>query len=602
MTLPDVIFNQHIVALGKTGAGKSYTLRGLVERLLEDGKRVCIVDPKGDWWGLKSSASGKSAGFPVVIFGGDHADVPLNAHVGGQVAELVATGNRPCILDFGGWMVGERTRFWIDFAHGLFKHNRGPLWVVIDEVHNFAPQGKIQDPDAGKCLHWTNRLASEGRGKGITILMASQRPQKVHKDTLTCAETLIAMRVLHPLDRGAVKEWIDGCGNAEQGKQVLNDLAQMKVGEGWVWSPEIGFLERVKFPTIKTFDSFAAPTITGAAAPKGWAEVDLDDVKKTLSAVVEQAKANDPGELKKQIAALKKEKSELEKSRPQKQTKSTTDPRLRKALETAMKFIIEVKTHNFDPGAQPETIKAAIDSAVAAAMKQIGQKVEARNRDMARWQGAASQCLSKIDALMKDDKIEIGVAVKHNEPFDVSTMPHRSAGVRSASAAKNAPRKIESNGEAFNGRLPIGERKILEALIQYPEGLERSQLTVLTGYKRSSRDAYISRLREKDLVAVSVDRVEATPEGIAALPDAQPLPIGVDLQQFHLGRLPQGERALLEILIGAYPESVAKDTLTERTGYMRSSRDAYLARMRAKQIITEPSRGEARASDTLFDT
>lgn len=594
--MPSAIFNQHIVALGKTGAGKSYTLRGLVERLLEDGKRVCIVDPKGDWWGLKSSASGKSAGYPVVIFGGDHADVPLNAHVGAQVAELVATGNRPCILDFGGWMVGERTRFWIDFAHGLFKHNKAPLWLVIDEVHNFAPQGKILDPDAGKCLHWTNRLASEGRGKGINLMMASQRPQKVHKDTLTCAETLIAMKVIHPRDRDAIKEWIDGCGNPEQGKEILNSLAQMKTGAGWVWSPEIEFLERVEFPTIKTFDSFAAPTMSGAAAPKGWAEVDLDDVKKSLASVVEQAKANDPGELKKQIAALKKEKTELEKGRPQKQTKSTTDPRLRKALEAAMKFIIEVKTHNFEPGAKPETIKAAIDSAVASAMKQIEQKVEARNRDLKRWQDAAAQYLSRIDALMKDDKIEIGVAVKHNEPFSVTRDP------RKVAVPHSRPPRQPTNGEAFDGRIPIGERKILEALIQYPEGLDRSQLTVLSGYKRSSRDAYIARLREKGLVDGSGDRVQATPEGIAALPDAQPLPTGADLQQFHLGRLPQGERALLEILIGAYPEAVDKDTLTERTGYMRSSRDAYLARMRAKQIITEPSRGEVRASDTLFDT
>lgn len=560
MTLPASIFNQHIVALGKTGAGKSYTLRGLVERLLEDGKRVCIVDPKGDWWGLKSSASGKSAGYPVVIFGGDHADVPLNAHVGGQVSELVATGNRPCILDFGGWMVSERTRFWIDFAHGLFKHNRGPLWVVIDEVHNFAPQGKILDPDAGKCLHWTNRLASEGRGKGITILMASQRPQKVHKDTLTCAETLIAMRVLHPLDRGAVKEWIDGCGDAEQGKQVLNDLAQMKRGEGWVWSPEIGFLERVTFPTIKTFDSFAAPTVTGAAAPKGWAEVDLDEVKKSLASVVEQAKANDPGELKKQIAALKKEKAELENVIPN----QSAEPKPARKVEVPV--VRESDLRRFE----------AAGERIATGM----EKLSAHLVNLSKWQQETTARLKAI----------------------ATPMPQRSVVVRVAPPATSVPRKIKCNGEAFNGRLPIGERKILEALIQYPEGLERSQLTVLTGYKRSSRDAYIARLREKGLVDGSGERVQTTPEGIAALPDAQPLPIGVDLQQFHLGRLPQGERALLEILIGAYPESVAKDTLTERTGYMRSSRDAYLARMRAKQIITEPSRGEVRASDTLFDT
>jgi DNA helicase HerA-like ATPase len=101
---------QHVIILGKTGAGKSSTMRLLVESLLTDSKPVCIIDPKGDWWGLKSSASGKQAGFPVIIFGGDHADIPLTVHAGAYVAELVATGNRPCIIDLGGWTVGDRTQ------------------------------------------------------------------------------------------------------------------------------------------------------------------------------------------------------------------------------------------------------------------------------------------------------------------------------------------------------------------------------------------------------------------------------------------------------------------------------------------------------------
>ena len=74
-------------------------MRVLVEHLLSEGKPVCIVDPKGDWHGLRSSADGKRAGYPIVIFGGEHGDVPLNAHAGAAVAELIATGNRPALID-----------------------------------------------------------------------------------------------------------------------------------------------------------------------------------------------------------------------------------------------------------------------------------------------------------------------------------------------------------------------------------------------------------------------------------------------------------------------------------------------------------------------
>src|SRR3990167_10200663 len=89
LPIPEAALAQHVAVLGKTGAGKSSVLRLIVEGLLDAGKPVCIVDPKGDWWGLKSSASGKRAGYSVIIFGGEHADVPINAHAGVHVAELV---------------------------------------------------------------------------------------------------------------------------------------------------------------------------------------------------------------------------------------------------------------------------------------------------------------------------------------------------------------------------------------------------------------------------------------------------------------------------------------------------------------------------------
>lgn len=310
--IPEEVLSQHAVALGKTGKGKSSVLRYLVEHLLRKKKRVCVIDPKGDWWGLKYSADGKGPGFPVIAFGnfkGNRAgDVPINDRSGKHVAELISSGNRPCILGFNGWSQGAMTRFWIDFAQTLFNTNSGELYLVGDEFHNFAPKGKILTPEVGMCLYWSNKILSEGRGLGLICLIASQRPQKVHNDSLTCCETLIALGVTHSADRGAVKDWVDGCGDMERGKVVLNSLASLKRGEAYVWSPEIGFgPELVKFPKYSTFDSFAPPQLQAKVNAKGWDDVDLQDVKAKLASVIEEHKANDPAELKKQIAALKKE-------------------------------------------------------------------------------------------------------------------------------------------------------------------------------------------------------------------------------------------------------------------------------------------------------
>src|SRR5216684_5592518 len=125
--------------------------------------------------------------------------------------------------------------------------------------------------------------------------MASRTNGFIARRTLTSAETLIAMRVLHPSDRAAVADWIKGCGDPVLGTDVLNTLAQMDRGEGWAWSPEIGFgPERVKFPMFRTYDSFRPQTAADTKALKGWAEVDLDDIRARLATVVKKAEASDP--------------------------------------------------------------------------------------------------------------------------------------------------------------------------------------------------------------------------------------------------------------------------------------------------------------------
>src|SRR3954451_22256014 len=70
---PSAALDDRIAIVGTAGSGKIYTAKGFVERLLDAGARVTIVDPLGVWWGLCAGAEG-NAGYPVVVFGGRHAD------------------------------------------------------------------------------------------------------------------------------------------------------------------------------------------------------------------------------------------------------------------------------------------------------------------------------------------------------------------------------------------------------------------------------------------------------------------------------------------------------------------------------------------------
>jgi hypothetical protein len=574
--IPDAALKQHLIALGKTGAGKSSVLRLLVERMLDDRCPVCILDPKGDWWGLKSSARGDRAGYPVVIFGGEHGDVPLNAHAGAHVAELVATGNRPCIIDLGGWLVSDRTRFFIDFASTLFRHSRGPRWLVIDEVHNFAPQGKVLDPDAGKMLHWANRLASEGRGKGITLLAASQRPQKVHKDFVTSCETLIAMRVIHPLDRGAIKDWIDGCPDASKGREVLEQLASMPRGEGWVWSPEIGFGPvRIAFPLFKTYDSFAAPTGEGTEKLKGWAEVDLDDVKSKLATVVQEAEANDPKRLRAEISRLNAQAHRLTKDQPGGATPAQLNAEYTRGRE-----------EGFDAGRQE----------AARILREIA--TEAKSKIHVAL-GQLNIAAGHVDSLAevsertyaKRKSIDIHLTHKRRQDLD-SAVPHKAQQRASAGQAAASP-------ELGTG----GLRRMMIALAQRPQGLTRRSLGVRAGMSSQSGTfaTYLAKGRTLGWLNGDANAIRVTDAGLEALGSYEPLPTGSALRAYWIGEFGGGAARLLEAIAAAYPDGITRDQAGDAAQLSPQSGTfaTYLSKLRALELIS--GSGTLRASDELFD-
>lgn len=307
MLIPSDALNQHIAVLGKTGSGKTYAAKGIVERLLREHRQTCVIDPTGAWWGLRLAADGKGKGFDVVLLGGEHADIPLAERSGPAVARLVTEQGASVVIDTSGFHTGQYTRWFIDFAENLYTTLRNPLHLVIDEAHYFAPQqGGFKDVDSNKMLHTCNRLMSGGRSRGVRAMLITQRPSKLHKDSLTCADTLIAMRVIGPQDRQAIKDWIDGAGDPVQGKTVLDSLAQLQRGEGWVWYPEGKHLKRVMFPVIATYDSSAAPKHGAKSSPKV-GEIDLAEVQTALAEAVKEAEANDPKLLRKEIAELKKQ-------------------------------------------------------------------------------------------------------------------------------------------------------------------------------------------------------------------------------------------------------------------------------------------------------
>lgn len=589
LPIPRKALDQNVILLGKTRSGKSSTLRVIVENLLAEKQRTCIITPKDDWWGLKLGADGKSAGCPVVIFGGRHADVPITEHAGAQIAKLVATGNRPCVIVLAGLSHRARTKFFIDFADALFRLNEGPIYLVIDECHNFTPKGRVSDFEQGEMLYWANKLASEGLGLGIMLLSASQRPQKVHNDYLTSHETLIAKRVVHASDRKAYQDWIDGCGDPAVGKTMIGALAGLSRSQAYAWSPEIGFgPQLVEFPFFATYDSFKPQKPGSSMKLKGWASIDLKDVREQLATVIEEAKANDP-------VALRAENADLRKQLSAKNVPIVALPAPPDA--GAMKRAIDVAN-------------AEIAKAFRLQLAQVIQSTEDEQREKMRdaaakiAEGVADRFVAMVetvgarfakvvaDAKLPGDTIRaIGKDLTKTAAVPAAAQPLRLA----------PPVKVGS-GEGATG-LSKGARTLLAAIVQHPDGLTSEGMTVICGYKKTSRNEYLRQLFAHGnlgaLIVLTGDRYKATEAGMRALGSYERLPTGDALREYWLIKLTGGEHAIFAYLSSSRAAR-SRDEIEQSCGYKKTSTNEYVRKLRARGLVVGADTGSVRAADMLF--
>src|SRR6516162_8204768 len=135
VSLPAEALDDRIAIVGTAGSGKTYAAKGFVERLLESGARVAIVDPLGVWWGLRASADGITPGYPVVVFGGRHADVLITSDMGAAVGRMIAREALVCVVDLSDLgSSAARRRFMATFAEALYETNEEPLHLVLDEA------------------------------------------------------------------------------------------------------------------------------------------------------------------------------------------------------------------------------------------------------------------------------------------------------------------------------------------------------------------------------------------------------------------------------------------------------------------------------------
>src|ERR1051326_8684054 len=341
LKLPLEAVTQTFAILAKRGVGKTYTGAVMVEEMLAAKQQVVVADPIGVWWGLRSSADGKGDGFPIVVFGGEHADVPLEEHSGEVIAGAIVENGFSAILDLSLLRKGAQVRFMTAFAEALYRLNRKPLHLAVDEADAFATQRPMKGEE--RLLGSFEDIVRRGRARGLGVTLITQRAAVLNKNVLTQIEVLIVLRTISPQDREAIETWTVVHGTPKQLEQLSESLASLPIGTAWFWSP--GWLDVFKKVEVRqriTFDSSSTPKVgEKVRAPKQIAAVDLDQLGAQIKATAEKQKENDPRALKAEIGTLRAEISRLQKATPAAGEKIRQVPVLSKSDQKLMADCVE---------------------------------------------------------------------------------------------------------------------------------------------------------------------------------------------------------------------------------------------------------------------
>jgi hypothetical protein len=280
-TLPVDLATRTQAIIGIRGSGKTTAATAQAEEFCEAGVPWIALDPTGVWWGLRVNADGSPGGYPVVIIGGDHADIPLEKGSGRQIADAVIAENICCVIDLKGESKTGYRHFVTDFCDRLMELTpRVPRHIFIEEAPEFVPQSPMGEQR--RALAAVDRLVRLGRNNGYGATLISQRFATIHKNVLTQCENLMALRCIGKRDRVAAKEWIAEVVQMEDDEEAdlrahtfMASLAKLNDGEAWFWSPQwLKRFDKVQLRRRKTFHAGETRKVGEAAKQVALSRVD----------------------------------------------------------------------------------------------------------------------------------------------------------------------------------------------------------------------------------------------------------------------------------------------------------------------------------------
>ena len=618
------------------GLGKSHLAQVMAEEMLAHGQVIVAIDPTDAWWGLRSSADGRSDGYPVVVLGGDHGDLPLEPGGAVQLAEAVVAERFSCVICTDGMSDLAETKFVREFLDTIYRRNRKPIHIFVDEADVFAPQKPFDVEDA-RCIRAMSHIVRRGRKKGIGSTLITQRPAELNASVRTMVDMLFVLGMSHNLDIDAVERWLrlrkkkHGANAAfALQEEMIESLDSLQRGDAWVWAPRLKIHKRFRARAKRTFDSGATPKPgqKKIKAPKKLAAVDLERLGQAMAAAVQRQKDNDPTALRKQVTALRKE---LESGKGLDRSEANVELRSRVvALEKELASAKKVK----------ETIVEVIKPADLRRLEALVKKID---KLILRITGTNADLELHLSGLRAEATKLQEVATR------VTQLRGKKAGALVGEVLALAPEapieKSWSKGDPLHhaygshppakpkSTKPVNPTKLVKQPLTNghaaaaPEGLKPAHLRLLSAIawweaigvtepdlggvafvaKTSAKSSAFDNNRSRLCAAGYIDypqtgRVRLTEAGRQLAPPPPIPPTNEALQLAVLGQVRPALGRLLRVLIDTYPNEMALEDFAKAAGtsVTSSAFDNNRSWLRARGLATYPRTGFVRATELLF--
>jgi hypothetical protein len=536
LALPPDVVTQKINVLGQSGGGKTYTAMKLAELMLEQLAQIVAIDLVGVWHGLLSSADGLSAGFSILVIGGEHGHLPLTPGSGAMVADLVVDRGVSVVLDVSELLHEEMVAFLADFLGQLFhrkKKNKSPLHVFFEEAQELFSETPSTKAEF-RLRSVGVRLCKIGRNFGIGYTTITQEPQSTSKRVLNQAGTIIAVRTIGEHERKAIAGTARSKATSKEQLNLIDVLPELETGEAIVWSPAwLKFAGKVRVLPKVTFDSSKTPEVGEAPRePKVLAPVEIEQFRTAMAAAVAEAEASDPTALQRRVRELEAQLATRPAPKPEVVEVPVFDEKQRAAL-------IEVEHQILEVNRALRELQAAVEARKAA--PPFKDLLATHRRPVSNGSGGHA--------------VPIPGEIKTGSPI-VPVMKLR----------PNAP-KLEGTG------LKRGARDMLRELAAlHPRSLTRRQLAtrVIMAHDGGSTGDYISALvtagfAEKD----DAGDYRATPAGLKAAGAVTPKSDGEIIALWQQKpEFKRGVRAMLDVMRASGPGTTwfSREQLAEAAG------------------------------------